>query len=491
MTLDVHQTDQHLEADPTRVILRLFLPSQDMRAGHSRVSDIVHRVLAFPPDEVVAAAQRITECGSDRVDALLAVVQEHAATVAFHMNGTQPLTPEQTLVLGAAFTAEYAVEGAALTNPSAMPHPDQSGLAKGELRVAISLRCIGEGHVSSIGFASAVVGPGPTWTFDPRAYPLVKAQISEARWQSAHFRHTLEQQHRLSELTHAVIRALPEYAGGAELEQAIRGLPPELAHHQYASRDLETLRNMMASAYEAEFPASSAIGQRVLLPVAPEEVNGMEDARFVQFTYPDGSVGYRGTYTAYAGQRIAPRLIASADLRRFEIHRLSGDAARNKGIALFPRHVDGDYLALTRTDGESMFVAHSEDGSRWIDATPLKSPRRLWEVIQVGNCGSPIETKQGWLVLTHGVGPMRHYSMGAMLLDLEHPEHVIAHLGHPLLEPEGEFRDGYVPNVVYSCGGIVHDGVLWLPYGVGDNRIRVAWVTVDNLLESMVPVGPD
>ncbi len=491
MTLEVHQTDQQLTADPSRVILRLFLPSQDMRAGHSRVADVVHRVLALPQDEVVAAANRLIECCAGRVDGLLAVVEEHAATVAFHMNGDKPLSREQTIILGAAFTAEYAVEGAALTNPSAVPHPDQSGLAKGESRVAVSLRCIGEGHVSSIGFISAIVGPGPTWTFDPRPHPLVKAQVEEARWGRAHFRHALEQQHRLSELSHAVIRALPEYASGADLEQAIRRLPPELAHHQYASRDLESLRTMMASAYEARFPDDSVLGQRILLPVAPEEVNGMEDARFVLFSYPDGSVGYRGTYTAYAGQRIAPRLITSADLLHFETHRLSGDAARNKGIALFPRQVNGTYFAITRTDGESMFLARSEDGSRWTDAVPLNDPRRLWEIIQIGNCGSPIETERGWLVLTHGVGPMRHYSIGAILLDLEHPETVLAHLEQPLLEPEGENRDGYVPNVVYSCGGIVHNGVLWLPYGVGDSRIRVAWVALDNLLDAMVPVGPD
>lgn len=489
MTVDVQHIAGELRADPSRVILRLFLPTQDMREGHSRVGDIVQRVVALPAPEVAEAAARIRECCVGRSDDFLAVLREHAHTVSFHAEDAGTLTDDQAIVLGAAFTAEYAVEGAALCNPSAMPHPDQSGLQPGQLRAAVSLRCIGEGHRSSIGFATAVVGPGPTWEFDPRPTPLVTAEVTEARWESHHFRRALTQQHRLSELTHAVISSLPEYVGSAELEVAIRGLPVDLAHHPYAARDIENLRTMMASAYEAEFPPDSVLGQRTLIPVAPEESSGMEDARFALFTYPDGSQGYRGTYTAYAGQRIAPRLIVSTDLVRFDIHRMTGDAARNKGIALFPRHVGGEFLAVTRTDGESMYLAHSEDGTRWAGAEPLQSPRHLWEIVQVGNCGSPIETERGWLLLTHGVGPMRRYSIGALLLDLDHPARVIGHLDEPLLEPDGDLKDGYVPHVVYSCGGIVHEGRLWVPYGVGDNRVRVASFGLESLLDSMSPAG--
>lgn len=489
MTVEVHHVDDELRADLSRVILRLFLPSQDMREGHSRVADIVQRVVSLPEPEIAEAAARIRRGRVDGSDDFLAVLRDHAHTVSFHAEDAGALTDDQEIVLGAAFSAEYAVEGAALCNPSAMPHPDQSGLGPGQLRVAISLRCIGEGHRSSIGFASAVVGPGPSWVFDRRATPLVTAEITEARWETDHFRRALTQQHRLSELTHAVIRALPEYAGSAELEMAIRALPQELAHHPTAGRDLDNLRMMMASAYEAQFPDDSALGQRILIPAAPEEASGMEDARFTLFTYPDGSQGYRGTYTAYAGERIAPRLIVSTDLVRFDIHRMTGEAAKNKGIALFPRQVHGDFLAVTRTDGESMFLARSEDGGKWVEAVQLQSPRRLWEVVQVGNCGSPVETDRGWLLLTHGVGPMRRYCIGAILMDIDHPERVIGHLEEPLLEPEGDLRDGYVPHVVYSCGGIAHDGRLWIPYGVGDNRVRVASVGLDGLLDAMVPVN--
>lgn len=488
MTSPMRTTTDELLPDHSRTIARLFLPNEDMRAGHSRVAEVVHRVLAIPPEEIEKAAERIVACCMGRIDHLMAVLEDHAATMSFHIDFPDTLTRAQTIVLGAAFTSEYAVEGAALCNPSAVPHPDQSGLPAGALRVAVSMRGIGEGHISSIGFASAVISARGKWTMDTRDRPLVTADITDARWRREHFKHALEQEHRLSELTHSVIRALPEYAGGAELELAIRALPVELAHHHNAPRDLEILRNMMASAYEARFPPESSLSQRVLVPISPEEASGMEDARFVLFTYPDGSTGYRGTYTAYAGHRIAPRLITSPDLAHFEIHRLSGEAAHNKGIALFPRHVGERYLALTRTDGESMYVAQSEDGTQWTDATPLHSPRQLWEIIQTGNCGSPIETDRGWLVVTHGVGPMRHYSIGALLLDLEDPTTVIGYLKDPLLEPEGDLRNGYVPNVVYSCGGVVHNGVLWLPYGVGDSRIRVASAPVTEILDLMVPL---
>ena len=211
----------------------------------------------------------------------------------------------------------------------------------------------------------------------------------------------------------------------------------------------------------------------------------MEDARFVRFTGADGITGYRATYTAYDGRDIAPRLITSPDLREFTIHRLTGSGAHNKGMALFPRLVGGLHLALSRTDGENISLATSVDGVIWDDAGIVHRPTELWELVQLGNCGAPIETESGWLVLTHGVGPLRTYSLGALLLDLEDPTHVIARTREPLLKPEGEMRDGYVPRVVYSCGGIVHDGTFWVPVGVGDSRVQVYSVGVDELLASM------
>jgi predicted GH43/DUF377 family glycosyl hydrolase len=221
------------------------------------------------------------------------------------------------------------------------------------------------------------------------------------------------------------------------------------------------------------------------MPSVAEESNGMEDARLVRFTDDDGSVRYLATYTAYDGRAIAPRLLTSDDLSQFSAHRLAGPAARNKGIAVFPRKVGGRYLALCRSDGETTSLASSADGFVWGDATLLHPPSDSSEILQVGNCGPPIETPAGWLVLTHGVGAMRRYTMGALLLDLDQPQRVIGRLTRPLLTPTTDEQDGYVPNVVYSCGSILHEGRLWIPYGIGDSRIGVAWADIGELLAAM------
>ena len=244
----------------------------------------------------------------------------------------------------------------------------------------------------------------------------------------------------------------------------------------------------MSSAYDVTFAEDVELGQQVLFPATPEERNGLEDARFVRFTAADGQVEYRATYTAYDGQHIVPRLLISSDMRTFHAHRLAGPAAENKGMALFPRLLDGEHLALCRSDGESTSLTRSVDGFIWGKPQRIQAPEASWELLQIGNCGAPIETDRGWLVLTHGVGAMRTYSIGAILLDLADPTRMLARLEHPLLSTMAAEREGYVPNVVYSCGGVVHDGRLWLPYGIGDARIAVAWASLDELLDTMTPV---
>jgi predicted GH43/DUF377 family glycosyl hydrolase len=240
---------------------------------------------------------------------------------------------------------------------------------------------------------------------------------------------------------------------------------------------------LVSSAYEVTFDNRLALDQQVIMPAAAEESNGMEDARFTRFVLDDGTVDYRATYTAYDGRQIAPRLLTSPDLRTFRAHRLAGSAARNKGMALFPRLVNGRHLTLCRADGERTALASSPDGFTWTAQQPVHAPTTSWETVQVGNCGPPIETDRGWLVLTHGVGAMRTYSIGAILLDLEDPSVVLGNLAHPILEPDPGEQDGYVPNVVYSCGGVVHDGLLWLPYGIGDARVGVAYVPLADVLD--------
>lgn len=477
-----------LVPDPSRVVARLFLPGEGVTPKPSRAGAIVRRILDLPDELIASQAERILRDFGPRHPDLEAQLASHVETVAFRTAVPPRMDAGFSVVLGAAFTAEHSVEAAALCNPSAFAHPDQSGLADGELRLALALRSIGEGHVSSIGFASAIIGPGDSWRFGERATPLVQAQIGDGVWSRAHFRQALESEGRLNQLSSAVVRALPNEFASSEIEVAIAATPHDLTRRPEAHLDLELLRTLAWSAYSAVFDAASRLSQRVLLPVTAGESNGIEDARFVVFVADDGSVEYRASYTAYDGRSIAPRLLRSPDLVTFTTHRLVGDAAANKGMAFFPRPIAGTLWALTRTDGENLSIARSRDGLAWDDVTILQAPGELWEVVQLGNCGSPIETDRGWLVITHGVGPMRRYAIGALLLDLDDPTRVIGRLREPLLEPLGDRREGYVPNVVYSCGGVIHDGRLWLPYGVGDQRVRASSVDLTELLDAMVPV---
>jgi predicted GH43/DUF377 family glycosyl hydrolase len=291
--------------------------------------------------------------------------------------------------------------------------------------------------------------------------------------------------------TRAVLDALPTQFGTQELEQALAGLPRNLLMRPGTALTIERLRTLAGSAYSVVFDADSRLDQRVLMPVVVEESGGVEDARFTRVVTDNETVEYRATYTAYDGHRIMPRIITSPDLRQFRSHRISGAAARNKGMALFPRTVKGQHLALCRTDGESTMLATSEDGYSWGQPRILQRPRAAWEMLQVGNCGPPIETEQGWLVLTHGVGPMRRYSIGAILLDLDDPTRVLGHLEQPLITPGNDERDGYVPNVVYSCGGMVHDGLLWIPLGIDDARIGVAYAPLDDVLAALLRSSSD
>lgn len=471
--------------DPSRVIARLFLPGEGISSSHSRAAEIAARVLTIAPDRVDALAAGLLEDFSARHPDVASVFDNNADAVASRIEATTDLTPNQKTVLGAAFTTEYAVEGAALCNPSAVEHPDQTGLSEGELRVALAVRSIGEGHISSITFAEAIIDAADEWVFGERAKPLVQASVSEGTWSRAHLQHALEHDGYLDELASAVLRKLPERFPVSAVETVIATLPYELTAHRDSSSDARMLRSMAATAYEAAFDPATELSQRALQPVTAEESNGMEDARFVRFTAEDGSAEYRATYTAYSGHDVAPRLITSPDLTSFAVHRLTGDAARNKGMALFPRAVGGSFLALSRTDGERILLARSDDGVVWADSGVVYTPIEPWEVVQSGNCGSPIETADGWLVLTHGVGPMRRYSMGALLLDLDDPLTVLARTRDPIIVPTGSSQDGYVPNVVYSCGGLVHNGVLWMPVGVDDCRVRVFSIGVDELLSSM------
>ncbi|MCA2217731.1 glycoside hydrolase family 130 protein [Wangella sp. NEAU-J3] len=473
--------------DPRRVVIKLFVPGEDAQLVQNRASGLIERILRLTEDEIVRLLDDVQSRFAGRHHDLLGVFGHHYDVVSHRVPADRTLSPSARSLIGAYFSHEFSVEAAALCNPSMVPHPDQSDLEPGELRVAISLRQIGEGHISSIGFCSAILGPGDAIRLEDREGPLTIGHRVGAK----HMRHQLAAALIDTEIDNEASAylacALPERYTDEEFEEVIGHVPAELLGRSTTQETLDRIRHLVAGNYAVTFPATVPLHQRVLWPATPAESNGMEDARFVQVVDPDGRPAYQATYTAYDGRHISGRVIFSRDLRHFEVTTLHGPAARNKGMALFPRYVGGRKLALCRSDGETLGLAVRDEQHRWHHATPLLTPHRGWDLIQVGNCGSPVETEAGWLVLTHGVGPMRRYAIGAMLLDLEHPERVIADLPDGLMDPDETEREGYVPNVVYSCGGMVHDGRFWLPYGASDVRVGFASIPLDRLLARMVP----
>ncbi|MEU7872448.1 glycosylase [Dactylosporangium sp. NPDC049140] len=479
------RNDLQLVPDPRRVIVKLFMPGEDAVLVHRRTHALVDRIAGLGEEEADRLLRlTLTRFGRRHRD-LEHTFRQHYEMVRHRVPRADALSPAGRLLAGAYFSHEYAVEGAALCNPSAVEHPDQTGLDDRQLRIAISLRQIGEGHLSSIGFATAVVGPAGRLTVADRSGPLVVGHRTPADHRRDLLAAGMTDEGGDNEISAGVLDALPPFFDEAALERAIGRLPSALHSRAAAQDTLERLRRTNAASYATAFPGDTLLHQRVLWPGTPAESNGMEDARFVRFRDAGADDVYQATYTGYDGRHIAARMLTSTDLRRFTMTPMRGPGARNKGIALFPRTVGGRRLALSRGDGETIGLITLDGQSRWSAPVALRAPRRGWELIQVGNCGSPIETDAGWLVLTHGVGPMRRYSIGALLLDRHHPEDVIAELADPLLEPDEAERDGYVPNVVYSCGGLVHDGVLWLPYGTGDVRVGFATVNLAAVAAAM------
>ena len=479
----VRRTPHVLRPDPSRVVTLLSLPGQELVAsGQSRSDAVIQRVLALTDAEVETSLAATMLAFGQRHHDLPAVLDARFGLVAHRLADPNALARPRRLLIGAYFSKEYAVEAAALFNPSMVPHPDQTGLPPGSTRFVMTVRAVGEGHISSVEFRTGTIGAEDVVAFDE----LGPVTASPEQTPTTYRRGVFERQH--AELggdessARFVLAGLPPTFARADLELALRRLRSQRLTRGSGARTPERLDRIAACNYSVTFPADSAIHDRVLLPVSPAESNGLEDVRFVRFTEDDGRVDYRGIYTAFDGVHVVPQLMRTDDFRTFHVSQLSGPAAKNKGMALFPRPIGGEYVALSRWDRESNSVARSRDLAHWDRASTLQVPRRPWEIVQVGNCGPPIETSAGWLVLTHGVGPMREYSIGAVLLDLEDPTTVLGQLPNPLLVPAADEREGYVPNVVYSCGALVHGGTLVLPYGCSDSSIRVALVEVAALL---------
>jgi predicted GH43/DUF377 family glycosyl hydrolase len=418
----------YLRPDPARVIVRPFKPTTEPRdlnpTDKTRANHIVERVLNLDPQAAAGQLADVLENFQGRHRNLLKTFERRADEMEEALLAHCTFSEVQRQLLGAYFLHEYSFEASALFNPSIVPHPDQSGIPNGSLRFILSLRAVGEGHVSSLTFRAGVIAADGAITVDPTA--------------------------RLA-------------------------TSPQIAHREGGP---------IGDEVEIVFEPAPDISERVIFPVTESQSNGIEDARFVQFSDGDRTI-YYATYTAYRGTAIRSELIETTDFLSFRMTPLQGAAARNKGMALFPRKIDGRYAMIARQDNENLYLIYSDDLYRWEGGQAILKPQFPWEFVQIGNCGSPVELEEGWLMLTHGVGPVRKYSIGAALLDKRDPSKVLARSSEPLLRPELSEREGYVPNVVYTCGAMTHNDQLILPYAVSDTYSNFATIQISALLRSM------
>jgi predicted GH43/DUF377 family glycosyl hydrolase len=482
----VRRADDVLRADPTRVVTRLFLPGQEILTnGMSRADAVIDRVLNMSEQAVDAELSVTRARFDDRHPQLSAIWAEHAGLLEHRLPRASAPSAARRQLLGAYFTLEFAAEAAAIFNPSVVAHPDQGGLAADEVRFIMSVRAVGEGHISSVGFRTGSFTASGQLTLDEPGPFLVTGETKAASLSREFVRSALSERGR-SPLASHLLGMLPVEFTADDLDLALASTTRDELTRGPAATLTGRIRWIASCNYQLSFPADRHLSERLVFPHAPDESHGIEDARFTRFIEAGGDVSYYATYTAYDGSRVSPHLMETKDFQTFRVSQLVGGAAQNKGMAIFPRRVGGQFLALTRWDREANGIAHSSDGLHWSEGETIQTPQQPWELIQLGNCGPPVETDRGWLVLTHGVGPMRSYGIGALLLDIHNPTRVIGRLRDPLLTPASDEREGYVPNVVYSCGSLLHQGTLLLPYGCSDSTIRFAFIDIEGLLDRLV-----
>lgn len=492
-TLDSRLIRHDLVLGPNarRVLLRPFIPSMSIRplatpGQGERIAHLFSRVMHLDGASVEAKLDEVFTDFCGRHQRLVDILHERFEQLRPVLPTDRPIDESRRLLLASLCTNEYSLESSALFNPSIVPAPDQSGLANGNLRFYLSLRATGEGHISSITFRSGVIGPDGSITIDPVSKFVDQPRLHPAaRYDLGVFRRKLQELGVEHEAAKAATRDLPDCFLMGDLTSLVRKLRSS-AEEPSTRRAAEHALILARSNYTVRFGEELDMSEKVLFPYAPGESNGIEDARFVLFTNDDGTRKWFATYVAYDGSVVVPQLLETDDFHEFGIRTLNGAAVRNKGMALFPRKINGHYAMLGRQDGENIHLMFSDHLHFWYDHHVILRPAYPWEFVQLGNCGSPIETHAGWLVITHGVGPMRKYCIGAALLDLKDPSRVLARLPEPLVHPSPDEREGYVPNVVYSCGALIHHGNLVLPYAVSDTSSRFATIALDDVLAAMV-----
>src|SRR5690348_14075322 len=485
MSIHVKRTTTILQPDQSRVLLRPFNPGDPQRMGR-----IIARIMSLPDDRVGLLLEEVSAEFSQRHQHIRELFLERFEQVRELLLTDEELSEQRRLLIGSYFLAEYSLESAALFNPSIVPHPDQTELPPGALRFILSLRATGEGHISSITFRTGIVHPDhQIEVLTPTSFLTEPRQIPNPLYEKALFARKLFELGLTSEFTRRVMNKLGE---SFALEDLRANLEAEVKQSRVSDGMVLEDQNaaqgiwMLArSNYEVQFRPEQRLSERIIFPATPSQRNGIEDARFVCFANDDGTHVYYATFTAFDGKVIVPELVETSDFLLFRFITLNGPAAQNKGMAIFPRKVKGLYAMLSRQDNENIYLMFSDNVHFWNERRILLKPAFPWELVQLGNCGSPIETDAGWLVLSTGVGAMRKYCIGAFLLDRDDPAKVIGRLREPLLKPNQNEREGYVPNVVYTCGALVHNGELIIPYGLADHATGFATVPLKDVLAAM------
>ncbi len=481
--IPVNRTSTILQPDQSRVLLRPFSPG-----GPERTARIISRIMSIPEERVGSLLEEISAEFSLRHQRIRDTFLERFEEVREMLSSDEDLSEQRRLLIGSYFLAEYSLESAALFNPSIVPHPDQSGVPAGALRFILSLRATGEGHISSITFRTGIIHPDHRIeVFTPTGFLTEPSQVPNPVYEKGLFTRKLVELGLSGEFMRRVVNKLGDSFTLGELRATLQaeqfrlpdGMPQE---DQDAARGIWMLAR---SNYEVQFQPQQELSERVIFPATPSQRNGIEDARFVRFRNEDGTHSYYATFTAFDGKVVMPELVETSNFLLFRFITLNGPAAQNKGMALFPRKVNGLYAMLSRQDNENIYLMYSDNVHFWNERQALLKPMYSWELVQLGNCGSPIETDAGWLVLSHGVGPMRQYCIGAFLLDRDDPRKVIGRLREPLLKPNENEREGYVPNVVYTCGALLHNGELIIPYGLADHATGFATVPLRDVLAAM------
>jgi predicted GH43/DUF377 family glycosyl hydrolase len=486
MKFQVNRINLRINPDYKKVIPRLLTVSTE------RSRKMIDRVFAMKEEEAVQVINQVLEEFSSRYKDIQSVFAKHFGLKKYLLTEEEEriLSKEKKLLIGAYFTMEYSIEAAALFNPSIVEDPDQSDAGKGQKKVIVSFRATGESHVSSLIFKRATLDENAMISFEPSGKYIREGNVTE---QNSDNKMTIQE--LLSQIVVPegirpnIVTHLKEPFSYKDMEMVLKSALLLIESAPERKKLKYDIQNVVNTSYDVHFPPDSQLSERVIFPVTFSEKNGIEDARFVKFTDDDGEVTYIATYTAYDGTFILPQLIETKDFLHFKISLLHGKAAINKNLALFPRKINGQYLMIGRIDGVNNYLMFSDELYIWEDAALWQEPKYPWEFVQIGNGGSPIETEKGWLVITHGVGPMRKYCLGASLFDLKDPRIELGRLKDPLLLPNEDERHGYVPNVVYSCGAIVHAGKLFLPYAVSDHASSFATIPLAELLDAIL--APD